>query len=152
LGVEVKSVRLPESLHSEIKRIAQGNREAMWKTIARAWEFWYTAYKAHFQVESEAPQVAIDKAVWYIFKLVNSVGEFKAGTNKKYYYERLMRTIDTIESRLKIDCSLLRDAAEAYMKRRSKANKTALNDATKYVCVKILESALQKLSSATKGS
>jgi len=104
-------------------------------------------------VESEAPQVAIDKAVWYIFKLVNSVGEFKAGTNKKYYYERLMRTIDTIESRLKVDCSLLRDAAEAYMKRRSKANKTALNDATKYVCVKILESALQKLSSAaTKGS
>jgi len=67
LGVEVKSVRLPESLHSEIKRIAQGNREAMWKTIAR-WEFWYTAYKAHFQVESEAPQVAIDMGV-----LVHSV-------------------------------------------------------------------------------
>jgi len=146
----VKTIKVPESLHTEIKRIAQGNREAMWKAVARAWEFWYTAYKAHFQVEKEVPQVAIDKAMWYIFKLVNSVGEFKAGTRKKYYYDRLMRTIGTVERRMKVDCSLLRDAVEAYMKRRSKANKTALNDATKYVCIKVLESALQKLSSSTK--
>lgn len=138
-----KSIKIPAELYNEISRIAHGGNEAMWKTLLRAWSFWYSAYKSHFNIEATATNPQFDKAMWYIFKLVNSVGEFKASPFKQLKYEQLMRTVDQIERRFKIDCSVLKLAIDNYMKRRSKSNKTALNDATKHICVKIIQSITQ---------
>lgn len=138
--MEYTSVRIPKSIYEEIKHYAESNSEAVWRTLWRAFTYWRTAYLSHYTVNYSM----LDKCIWYAFKLSNSVGEFKAGTNKALKYEQLMKTVNEIERRLGIDCSELKTAIEQYMKKRSKANKTTLNETCKYVMHKILMKAVKE--------
>ncbi len=121
---------MPENVYREIARVAKSQGTAMWKVIVEM----ISTYRAVRRERGKTP--VSDKVAWYITKLSMSAGEFRGNPNdrnRKYF----MRTIEQIESRLKVNLSELKSVVRSY--KGDSASRKALNDTVKLAIMKIME-------------
>ena len=90
----------------------------------------------------------LEKAAWYIIKLVSTVEGFKSSPQQEF--QQLMGIIQQIENNLNIDLSLLRKAVMDYWANwngdRKQMNQytATINSSLKIAALEILESALSQ--------
>jgi len=132
------TIRIPAELKKELDEIIQGYEahrgDAYWRVIAKAIAH-YKPMLSRGLSRKEVPR--LDKAAWYSFKLASSIGALKENPSQQNL-ELFKTTCRQLEDRLGLDLSLLRKAAEDYVKHPSTQNKIELNDLTKLVIADII--------------
>ena len=126
-------IAVPKEIKSQWIARAESEGIATWVLLHKCFSYYYTASRKHFQFDSDK----LAKAIWYIEKLAMSVGAFKTIANEKNYYQ-VLKNIEDIQDRLGIDLSDLRLAVDRYMRKRSKANKIAINESLRLAIGKLL--------------
>ena len=137
------TLRIPSQLMNIIKKYSQRAKMEEWRFVAQAvssYVFLYTNWQ-RFSKE----RTKLEKAVWYIIKLVSTAEAFKS--NPQQEFQQLMGIIQQIENNLNIDLSLLRKAAMDYWNnfkgdRKEMQQYTAtINSSLKIAVLEILGSA-----------
>jgi len=137
-----KNIRVPEELHSWLKRNSTIQEKAMHKVIR------------DLILERGKQLRDIDKLTWYSFKLINGYAMWKQTYSivsslpekeqKRFYgvekaqREKLLNTIEQIEARLNIDLSDLREMIDNVNDKLTGKEISKLNDAFKRAMEKIL--------------
>ena len=154
-----KSIKVPEGLHTILKKNAKKKGIAMHKLISELLlgsnEILY--YELRKKLTGEAKDV--DRAMWYAFKLANGISMFKQAviiSNKIDSAEceqiakivdnelnKILRTIEQIEKRCKVELSDLKDAIIAYANGDESIKTYVLNDMVKLAMMKIINSVVK---------
>jgi predicted metal-dependent peptidase len=138
------TIRIPSQLMNTIRKYAAKAKMEEWRFLAQAvssYVFFYTN-PTRFQRE----RTKLEKAAWYIIKLVSTVEAFKS--NPANEFQQLMGIIQQIETNLNIDLSLLRKAVMDYWsnfkgERKEMQQYTAtINSSLKIAAIEILETVL----------
>ena len=125
-----RRINLPENVYREIARVAKSQGTAMWKVVVEM----MSVYRAARRERKKTP--ITDKVAWYITKLVMSAGEFRGNPDSRNR-KLLLKTIEQIESRLKVNLSELKSVVRSY--KGDSASRKALNDTVKLAIMKIME-------------
>lgn len=138
------TLRIPTSLMNTIRKYSQKAKMEEWRFVQQAissYVFFYTNPQRFSRERSK-----LEKAVWYIIKLVSTVEAFKS--NPQAEFQQLMGIIQQIEQGLGIDLSLLRKAVMDYWsqwngdRKEMQQHTTTINAAMKIAAMEILESIL----------
>jgi len=154
-----KSIKVPSEVHTFLKAKAKRENVAMHKVIVSA------ALASEVKDISElAEKVSlkaknIDKAVWYNLKLVNGIAMYKqllklkgklsgAYTTEMDEYRleqrrKLMRTIEQIEKRLKVDLTDVQELIEELELNYDNKITMKLNDAVKKAMFAIINKVVE---------
>jgi len=131
------TIRVPVEIRDTIRSLAQKRKVPYWKIVHESVTHYRLAYLSHFVQHTGK----LNRAAWYAYKLAASVGEYRRDPCKETY-EMLQRTIQQIEGRLGVDCSLLRKAVEVYAAKPDRRNRQLLNDAAKSVVGEVIATIL----------
>lgn len=129
-------ISVPQPLAERVKTLSKREGTAMWKILQRTVDYWIASYKGHFK---DAPD--LDKASWYAYKLSASIGELRAKPSAESL-KMLRKTIAQVRDRLSVETSMLEKAASQYVKKPTRQNRVALNDAAKFTVLQIIASTL----------
>jgi len=141
------TIKVPAELKERVQSLGRKLGKPAWKVVLDSVSF-FDAQISSPRLKERLP--VVDKVSWYIVKAATSVSEFKINPTEENYV-RMLRTLEQIETRLGVDTSILRRAAEAYMREPSVDNKMELNAALKMLVFdlimdKIVEFDVQKKS------
>jgi len=154
-----KSVKIPSEVHTFLKVKAKRENVAMHKVILS------TALMSEIKDISEVAEKVslkakdIDKAIWYNLKLVNGIAMYKqllklrgkisgAYTTEMNEYrleqrKKLMRTIEQIEKRLKVDLTEIQELIEKLELNYDNKVTMKLNDAVKKAMFQIINKVVE---------
>ena len=122
--------------------------------LTQMYRFWYGLYLAHYNPEKlstreEKAAAIMNKYVWYIYKLIMSIGELRGRIAPDKIYA-VKQNISEIKQRLKIDIDFLAEAIDYYVNNRSRDAKVRLNESTVLAIMKIMEKMFQELSKLSR--
>lgn len=137
-------LKIPTQLMNTIKKYAAKAKMEEWRFVQQAISSYVFMFTNPQRFSRE--RTKLEKATWYIIKLVSTVEAFK--NNPANEFQQLMGIIQQIEQGLNIDLSLLRKAVMDYWNnfkgdRKEMQQYTAtINAAMKIAALEILEKAL----------
>jgi hypothetical protein len=138
------TIRIPSQLYNIIKKYASKAKMEEWRFVQQAissYVFFYTNPERFVKERTR-----LEKAVWYIIKLVSTVEAFKS--NPANEFQQVLGIIQQIEQNLNIDLSLLRKSIMDYWSNFKGERKemaqyaAAINASLKIAVLEILETVL----------
>ncbi|RLG33791.1 hypothetical protein DRN97_04180 [Methanosarcinales archaeon] len=153
-GKEWKSIKIPLSLYQTITAVASRENTTKYHVIASALAKTGKLSDEEFEELLAKNIMAVDRRVWYSFKLINGFAMFKQlaivsnfpslQRNKeiKEYVEKekkkFLGTIEQVEKRLKVDLSDIRKIVEYISGDNSGTEVAKINDTVKRKVIEIL--------------
>jgi len=123
------TIKLPVSLHEKLKQLAEEEGRKLYVLVEEMYNRYIQTRKDKYRFKEYS---RLDKASWYCYKLASSVGSFRENPSSDNY-DKLMRTIEQVRTRLKVDTSQLEDAVKKYYKLQDTDSLIYLNDSAKLV-------------------
>jgi hypothetical protein len=130
-----KSIDVPDVLHTKIKEFSAREQRAMWQVIYDAISY-YESQKRKPKIKQELP--LLEKVSWYIAKASMAVCWYLA-TLRDENFEMTMKTLEELESRLKVDLTELKGVLVTYRNIKKKTSKH------RAVVLKALKRAVQSM-------
>jgi len=143
------TVRVPVWLRDDLKRVANAMNVPMWKVIHTAIEKKGLEFIEETIRKGVIAEKKLDKAMWYAFKLINSIAYLKKTVelykdglieeeDVKAELNATMRTLAQIEERLGVDVENVREAIEKFLNNPNGKTTANLNDNVKLAVVRII--------------
>jgi len=150
-----KSISVPDFVYDTLKSLREKSNKPMWRIIADAVSLYTTFTNPHKRLKLLAsnPDV-LEKACWYLFKFIKSLGIFHENPNElNYSYikdriaelkERLLPLINENKNEIYTIVETLEKLAEKYIRAKTVEDKTKIkiemNDLTKNLMKLVFQS------------
>ena len=108
--LEWKTIKVPKPVYEKIKYLKAKTKLHMGQIVGKSVEMYEFYIRKPYRKKELAE---LDKASWYIYKLVVGIGAFKENPSRENF-DRLMETIIQLKNRLKIDTGVLEHAVKRF--------------------------------------